>query len=207
MARRFMACEAVLFALACLLAGVSSAQSSHGAGPTSADSSSVYAPYTFLIGEWDVRTGAAEPTAVARFSWGGGRSYILFATSLLLRGREEPHFEGMLMWNGVSRQLDMLLALDLKDGRVQEQGRMYVQTDGVVVREITAYYGEGARAPDGRVVDAKGATAKFRQTFKPLASGSIETSLMRETPHGWTPTFPGSNKAVMTRRPDASVAH
>ena len=43
----------------------------------------------------------------------------------------------------------MLLALDLNGGRVQEQGTVYVESDGTVVRDITAYYSEGARLMDG----------------------------------------------------------
>ena len=41
-----------------------------------------YAPYAFLIGEWNVeRRRKAE--AVARFRWGRERSYIWYSVSLL----------------------------------------------------------------------------------------------------------------------------
>ena len=78
---------------------------------------------------------------------------------------------------------------------------MYKQEDGVVVREIAAYYSEGARTPDGAVVGARGASARFRQTFKAAGPDKIKTSLMRKGPNGWAATFPGSDKALMTRRP------
>jgi hypothetical protein len=35
-------------------------------------------------------------------------------------GREEPHLEGILVWNGVHKNLDMHFVMDLKSGRVQE---------------------------------------------------------------------------------------
>ena len=84
---------------------------------------SVYAPYAFLIGEWQITPeGSQVPMAVTRFRWGPGQSYLLLETSLIIEGKEEPHFEGMLVWNGVHKNLDMLLTMDSKSGRAQEQG-------------------------------------------------------------------------------------
>ena len=167
---------------------------------------SVYAPFAFLVGEWEITpAGSAEPQAVTRFRWGPGQSYLLLETSLILNGKEEPHFEGMLMWNGVHKNLDMLLALDLKGGRVQEQGVVFVEPDGTVVRDITAYYSEGVRRMgDTQAVGPQGATAKFRQTFKSTGPDTILTTLMRQTERGWVATFPGSDRSVMTRRAPAT---
>lgn len=163
---------------------------------------SVYAPYAFLVGEWQVTpAGSQVPMAVTRFRWGPGQSYLLFATSLIVAGKEEPHFEGMLMWNGVHRNLDMLVALDLKGGRSQEQGILFVESDGTVVRDITAYHSEGVRTgADARTVGPEGASAKFRQTFKSTGPDTILTTLMRQTERGWVPTFPGSDRLVMMRK-------
>jgi hypothetical protein len=163
---------------------------------------SVYAPYAFLVGEWQITpAGSQVPQAVTRFRWGPGRSYILLETSLIIDGKEVPHFEGMLMWNGVRKNLDMLLALDLTGGRTQEQGVVFVEPDGTVVRDITAYYSEGVRRMgDTQAVGPEGATAKFRQTFKSTGPDSILTTLMRQTERGWVATFPGSDRSVMTRR-------
>lgn len=163
---------------------------------------SVYAPYAFLVGEWQITpAGSQVPQAVTRFRWGPGQSYLLLETSLIIDSKEEPHFEGMLMWNGVHKNLDMLLTLDLKGGRVQEQGVVFVESDGTVVRDITAYYSEGVRTMgDTRPVGPQGATAKFRQTFKSTGPDTILTTLLRQTESGWVATFPGSDRSLMTRR-------
>jgi hypothetical protein len=123
------------------------------------------------------------------FRWGPSKSYIWFATSLLAGGKEEPHFEGLLMWNGERRDLDMLVALDLNGAGAQEQGTFSVRPDGTAVREITS-------------IGPNGAKGKFRQTFEPLGPDRMRTSVMRRTPEGWVATFPGSDRMVMTRRRD-----
>jgi len=149
---------------------------------------SVYAPYRFLIGEWSVAPTAGGPSAaVARFRWGPNESYIWFSVATLEGAREAPQLEGMLMWNGARRDLDILLALEVDGRGVQEQGRLFLDADGGAVREIT-------------MIDAKGAQARFRQTFRAEAADRIATSVMRETPAGWVATFPGSERLVMTRR-------
>jgi hypothetical protein len=198
----------LLLSAACLVTVAPMSFSTEHASSARREHMGVYAPYAFLIGEWEMTPeGAAQPVAVTRFSWGLGGAYILMSTSLIRGGREEPHFEGMLMWNGVHKHLDMLVALDPHGGRAQEQGRMYKQEDGVVVREIAAYYSEGARTPDGAVVGARGASARFRQTFAAVGPDKVKTSLMRKGPDGWTATFPGSDKAVMMRRGRNAAAH
>jgi hypothetical protein len=119
----------------------------------------------------------------------------------MANGVERPHFEGLLMWNGVHRNLDMLLSLDLEGGRVQEQGTVSITPDGTVVRDITAYYSEGAgMVTTGRRAGPDGGVARFRQTFKAQSADRVVTSLLRESGDGWAPTFPGSDHLVMIRR-------
>jgi hypothetical protein len=164
--------------------------------------SSNWAPYEFLIGEWDVASeSGGPPVAAARFRWGPNRSYVWYAGSLVLDGVERPHFEGLLLWNGVHRNLDMLLSMDLDGGLVQEQGTMHAEPDGTVVREITATYSEGSNPIGGSTVGLDGATASFRQTFKAVGPDRVLTSVLRRVEQRWTPTFPGSDHLVMTRKP------
>jgi hypothetical protein len=168
---------------------------------TGVTTKSPYAPYEFLIGRWDIAPEpGGPPVARASFRWGRGNSYIWYAGSLLVEGAERPHFEGLLVWNGVRKDLDMLLTLDLEGGRVQEQGRVFVEKGGIVVREITATYSEGARPIGQPVAGPAGATARFRQTFRKIGPDRISTQVMRESGCGWVATFPGSDRLVMTRR-------
>jgi hypothetical protein len=140
-----------------------------------------------------------KPNGCAARTLGPNRSYIWYAVALLTDGREEPHLEGMLVWNGVHKNLDVLFVMDLKSGRVQEQGTMSVQADGSLVRNITAVYSPGVQAMTGNVGSA-GATARFRQTYKQIGPDEIQTSAMRETERGWVATFPGSDRLLMIRR-------
>jgi hypothetical protein len=163
--------------------------------------SGVYAPYQSLIGTWDVTaTGGGVPVAVQRFSWGPNHSYIWCASSLMVNGKEEPHFEGMLVWNGMHKNLDMLLVIDLKSGRAQEQGTFNVAADGTIVREITGIFSEGVTPVGQTKAGPSGASGHFRQTYKPESADKFLTSVLRETNSEWTATFPGSEHLVMTRR-------
>lgn len=176
-----------------LIAALGAAPAARAAGP--------YGPYEFLIGEWDVAVADGPPALVARFTWGPNRSYIKYAASLLTSAGEEPHFEGVLMWNGVSKKLDMLLMLDLSArAGVQERGTLSVGPDGTIVRDITASYSAGVTAPGGAKAGPDGATVIFRQTYRSISPTTVTTSAMRETPQGWVATFPGSERMVMTRR-------
>ena len=65
------------------------------------------------------------------------------------------------MWNGVRRNLDMLVTIDLKGGRAQEQGVVFVENDGTVVRDITAYYSAGGGREGAAAAGPEGATARF----------------------------------------------
>jgi len=168
---------------------------------SSAARADVYAPYAFLVGDWDIAPeSGGPPVAAAELRWGPGRSYIWYVGSIVLDGKPQPHFEGMLLWNGVHKNLDMLLALDLHGGRAQEQGTVFVEKDGTVVREITALYSEGVQPLGQPAAGPAGATARFRQTFKAAGPDRILTAVLRESPHGWVATFPGSDRLVMKRR-------
>jgi hypothetical protein len=161
----------------------------------------LYAPYEFLIGEWDVKSEAdGRPAAVARIRWGPNRSYIWYSVALIADGHEEPHLEGMLVWNGVHKSLDMLFTIDLRSGRSQEQGTMSVSQDGSLVREITAVHSAGVPTTSGKAVGPEGATRHFRETYRQMGPDKIQTSVMREVDHDWVASFPGSDKMIMTRR-------
>ncbi len=161
-------------------------------------------PYEFLVGEWDLapQSGGA-PVAILRFRWGPNRSYLWYAASLLVDGTERPHFEGLLLWNGQRRNLDMLLSVDLERGLVQEQGVVFAEPDGTVIRDITAVYSEGEQPIGKPAAGPAGATARFRQTFKREGPDRVFTSVLRQTEKSWTATFPGSDRLVMTRRTPA----
>jgi hypothetical protein len=167
----------------------------HG-GPSHPDpAKNPYGPYAFLVGAWDVvpESGGA-PFGVTRFKWGPNRSYLWFSMAMLEGGKEVPHFEGLLVWNGMKKKLDMLLTVDLANGLTQEQGLLSVAEDGTVVRDITMISGEaGAGA---------GKSMHFRQTFKAAGTDRVLTNAMRETEKGWVPTFPGSDHLALTRRAD-----
>ncbi|HEY2712825.1 MAG TPA: hypothetical protein VGI60_09950 [Chthoniobacterales bacterium] len=165
--------------------------------------SGVYEQYEALIGTWDVTAPEGGPSfAVQRFTWGPGHSYIWYAGSFIGHGgKEEPHFEGMLVWNGVHKNLDMLLTMDPKSGRAQEQGTFNVTPDGTFVREITGVFSEGVTPIGEAKVGPDGMSEHFRQTYKPHGMDELLTAVMRETNDGsWVATFPGSEKLVMKRR-------
>jgi hypothetical protein len=164
-------------------------------------SASQFDPYEFLIGEWEVKAAKDDrPAAIIRVRWGPNRSYLWYSSSLIIDGREAPHLEGILVWNGIHKNLDMLFSMDLKSGRVQEQGTLSVDGEGKVVRDITAVYGPGARPIGMPAVGPEGATTHFRETYKQIDANKVSTSAMRETKNGWVATFPGSDRMIMTRR-------
>jgi hypothetical protein len=163
-----------------------------------------YVPYAFLIGEWDVGPIGGKAAAVARLRWGPAMTYIWYSGALLVEGREQPSWEGMLVWNGVRKNLDMLLVLEPSSGNlVQEQGSVHIEPDGTVVREITVFYSEGNAMPPtwDKAAGPAGASAEYRHTFKPDGPDRILSSAMRKAENGWVPSFVGSDNLVMTRRP------
>ena len=190
--------------LACLVFACASAHPSpDGDNPASSETKTTnqYGVYSFLIGEWEVRAGEGGPIiGVTRVRWGPNQAYIWYSQSLLFDGREQPHLEGILVWNGVHKNLDMLLSMDLKSGRVQEQGTMSVGADGVLVRDITAVFSAGARPIGMETVGPEGAATRYRETYQQIGPDKIVTSATRQVGDQWVPTFPGSDHLVMLRR-------
>jgi hypothetical protein len=150
-----------------------------------------YAALLPLIGEWDVGPPESAPAFVERFSWGPNRAYIWMSVALFVpSGKEHLHFEGMIVWNGSTQRFDYLFVVE-PGSLTQEQGEFHVAGNGEIVREVVL------TRPDG-------STGIFRQTFRAIADGLFETTLMGETPDGWKPTFPGSERLTMRPRKTAS---
>ncbi len=187
-----------------LVAGCAALPNPHAmpaTAPRAAVGPSVYDPYRFLVGEWHVGPEKGPPLLVARIRFGPGESYLWYAASTLQGGTEYPHFEGMLVWNGTRRHLDMLLSLDLSRGLVQEAGAVRALPDGRVVRDIVAHYSPGVPLPPRGEAKAgpDGASIAFRQVFTPVNAARVLTTLERRESEQWVPAFPGSDALVMTR--------
>ena len=140
-----------------------------------------------LVGEWNVGPPGAATAFIERFSWGPERAYIWSSVTLLgASGEERPHLEGLIIWNAAKRRFDYLFALE-PGSLNQEQGEFYLDENGVIVREVV-------------LTGADGSIGRFRQTFRAMGDGRFETSLMRQTADGWSPSFPGSERLLMVRR-------
>lgn len=140
-----------------------------------------------LIGEWDTGPASARPAFVQRFSWGPNRSYIWSRTSLFEPdGSEHLHFEGLMVWNAATRGLDFLFVVE-PPSLAQERGTMQVSRDGSIVRDVV-------------LTNPDGTEGRFRHTIRLDGAGVGMTSLMRQTPKGWEPNFPGADNLRMTRR-------
>jgi hypothetical protein len=183
--RRLSRLLAALVAHAALVP-ISSAIAEPGAASAAA-APDPYAALEPLIGEWDVSPANGPPAFIERFSWGPGRSYVWVSVALL-RGAEPEHlhFEGLVIWIAATRRFDYLFAVE-PGSLTQERGEIRVESDGTIVRDVILTAGNGG-------------TANFRQTFRGLGDGRLDTALMRQTPNGWQPTFPGSEKLTMVRR-------
>jgi len=185
---------ATLLSLGIFVCGPASAQGTQASGTrmrvdAPATIANPYTAYEFLIGDWDTRPSGGPDIAIHQnFRWGTRQSYIYYTTSTRMNGGPETiHFEGMLVWNGASRNLDYVIAIEPGSGG-QEQGILRVEPDGSVIREVT-------------MTRANGQVSHFRQTFRRTGPDSVVTSLMRQTATGWEPNFPGSDALTMTRRP------
>ena len=140
-----------------------------------------------LIGEWNVSPPGGVTAFIERFSFGPSQGYVWVQVALIQpSGEEHLHFEGMSVWNAATGRFDYLYAVEPGSG-VQEKGEIYAGDGGVIVRDVT-------------LTAADGSTATFRQTFRDLGDGRFETALMRKSADGWQPTFPGSERLIMTRR-------
>jgi len=174
-------------ALALTLAAVSPAIAQQPPAAPATARIDPYAAFDWLIGDWYAKAGPG--LLREQISYGPGRGYIKFSvfTAPNETAAQHLHFEGMALWNGKTKQLDYLFAVEPGSG-VQESGVFRAETDGTIVREVN-------------FIDGKGGTGIFRQTFRRTGSDSAVTSLLRKTANGWVTTFPGSEKIELKRRP------
>jgi hypothetical protein len=154
--------------------------------PPPAAATNVYAAYDWLIGDWYADAGPG--VLREHITYGPSRGYIHFSVFTAAKdGPQHLHFEGIAVWNARTRMLDYLFAVEPGSG-VQESGTYRVEADGSIIREV-------------QLIDPKGNVGTFRQTFVRTGPDSAITTLMRKTEAGWTPTFPGSEKIELKRRP------
>jgi hypothetical protein len=169
--------QITIAALACLLAsGLARAQTA------TSTVDEAYAPYARLIGVWETDGDAITQ----RFSWGPSHSYILYSTVTRdASGADHLHFEGILLYNAQTQNLDFLIALE--PGSLNtERGTMHAEADGTIVRDVELI------APNGG--------GHFRQAFRLQSANAGETSLVQDDGHGgWRPRFPGSDHLAMRR--------
>lgn len=152
-----------------------------------------YAPYAFLVGDWNVSDASGgAPFVRIRFSWSKHRAYILYGGYI----GQEPHFEGVMMWNGAHHNLDALVSMDMEHGLVQEKGSVSI-VNGAAVRESVATYSEGVSS-GGPLAGAGGATSRTRQTMRPIDADHIALSFEVRTSSGWKPLMPGGDHLLMT---------
>lgn len=156
----------------------SQAQVAH-AQPATSDA---YAPYDWLIGDWSSKAGLREV-----ISYGPKKGYILFSAFIPgPDGADHLHFEGIALWNGRTKMLDYLFAVEPGSGG-QEHGTYRVDGDGTIIREV-------------ELIDAKGNAGTFRQTFRKTGANTAITTVMRKTKTGWEPTFPGGERIELERK-------
>lgn len=161
-------------------------QGSSTPSPTAAPATNHYSDYDWLVGDWYAKAG---PGLIRELiTYGPNRSYIRFSvfTAPNEAAAQHLHFEGIALWNGKTRMLDYLFAVEPGSG-VQEQGTIRADADGTIVREV-------------EMIDAKGNVGTFRQTFRKAGPDAAVTSVMRKTPSGWEPTFPGGERIELKRR-------
>ena len=95
-----------------------------------------------------------------------------------------------MVWNGKSKKLDFLFAVQPGSGD-QEKGTVEVQADGSIVRTV-------------ELTGADADRDQLRQIFRKLRDGKVTTSVMEQTVQGWTMNPPG--EIVMDRAAPAEVA-
>lgn len=150
-----------------------------------------YAPYEFLIGDWYSKLAGQDMVIHQQFKWGPGKSYIIYATYMVLPGKpEQLHFEGVMVWNGKSKVLDFLFAVQPGSG-AQEKGTVSAQPDGSIMRDV-------------QMTDDDGDAEHFRQIFRAIAGGKVVTSTMHQTAKGWETSPPGD--IVMEREPSTAAS-
>ena len=140
-----------------------------------------------LIGEWEVGPPGEPPSFVETFAWGPNHAYV-WSRVVLLRapGDEHLHLEGIVIWNASTQGFDYLFAVE-PGSLTQERGEFRVEADGRIIRDVV-------------LIDGKGRTSRFRQSFLRLGEDRFQTTLMRQAADDWAPTFPGSDNLTMVRR-------
>jgi hypothetical protein len=149
-----------------------------------------YAPYTFLIGDWDTPTQELEGRIRQTFTWGPSNSYIDYAVHTRGSGQttEQLHQDGMMIFNAAANTLEFLFVHE-PGSLGLEKGTLHAEADGSIVRETTA-------------VESDGTINHFRQTWRRTGPNTAVTTLMRQNADGtWAPNFTGADNLVMTRRP------
>lgn len=146
---------------------------------------SAYAPFDWLVGDW---TGQVGPGVLRELlTYGPNRSYIRFSVFVSpVNGPEHLHFEGIALWNGKTKRLNYLFAVEPGSG-AQENGTIRAEADGTIVREV-------------ELISPTGTVGMFRQTFTRSGRDGMVTTVMRKSDRGWVPTFPGGERIEMTRR-------
>jgi hypothetical protein len=179
-----------LFAAACASALVPPAAAQHGGSPPPQpvveprQTSDPYRPFEFLVGDWVSQQGSS--TLRQSIRWGAQRAYMIYSTYMQQPGSAERlHFEGMMVWNGKSRKLDFLFAVE-PGSWILERGTLHAETDGTIVR-------------DTDLISPTGVVSVFRQTFSRIDADHATTSLMAQRNGQWEPTFPGSERIEMRR--------
>ena len=171
-----------------LIASASPAIAQHGGAVETvplATAHDPYRPYEFLIGDWISQEGSSTLRQSVR--WGPQRAYMVYSTYMQQPGSPERlHFEGIMVWNGKSKQLDFLFAVE-PGSWVQEQGTIYAGPDGTIVRDV-------------ELTSANGSVSQFRQTIRRVDANTAITSLMTRKGDRWEPNFPGSDRIEMRRR-------
>lgn len=194
--------------LAAICLGLGGAASAHDINSQAAPAGSPFAPYAFLVGDWNLTAkGSPETLVVLRFKWAENHAYLTYSGLFIVKGQEHPHFEGVLMWNGMHKNLDMLLNIDPVRGLAQEQGTVSIQPNGVVVRDITGVFSEGVKPMGEAAAGPGGSAGHYRQTFTRIDEDHVETNALREVAGGWAPTFPGADHLLMTRREEEEHHH
>ena len=150
-----------------------------------------YAPYAFLIGDWDTVPADGKYVAAIRqtLRWGPLNTYISYSAFTRAPGdaQERLHAEGLMTYNAQHKTLDFLFAHE--PGTFgEEEGTVHLEPDGSVVRESTE-------------VEKDGSLSHSRQVIRQTGPNTAVTSLMELRPDGtWAPAFPGSDHLVMVRR-------
>ena len=144
-----------------------------------------YRPFEFLVGNWISQEGSS--TLRQSIRWGPQRAYLLYSTYMQQPGQgERLHFEGIMAWNGKTKALDFLFAVE-PGSWIQERGTVRAEADGAIVRDV-------------ELIQPNGSISQFRQTIRRVNDDTAITSLMTLKGNRWEPNFPGSERIDMVRR-------